>query len=51
VSRALGAEPAAAGSPASFECFATDSVEKFQRLGSHFLGQPIPKVELLDLGG
>lgn len=38
-------------SDATFECFATDSVEKFQRLGSIFLGQPIPKVELLDLGG
>jgi glutamate racemase len=37
--------------PANFTCYATDSVEKFQRLGSHFLGQPIPKVELLDLGG
>jgi glutamate racemase len=37
--------------PATFTCYATDSVEKFQRLGSHFLGQPIPKVELLDLGG
>lgn len=37
--------------PATFECFATDSVEKFARLGSIFLGQPIPKVELLDLGG
>ena len=31
--------------------YATDSIEKFQRLGSHFLGQPIPHVELLDLGG
>jgi glutamate racemase len=37
--------------PATFECHATDSVEKFQRLGSIFLGQPIPQVELLDLGG
>ncbi len=37
--------------PATFACYATDSVEKFQRLGTHFLGQPIPKVELLDLGG
>ena len=37
--------------PATFECFATDSVEKFARLGSQFLSQPIPKVELLDLGG
>ncbi|MDE3104304.1 MAG: glutamate racemase [Acidobacteriota bacterium] len=31
--------------------YATDSVEKFQRLGSHFLGQPLPEVKLLDLGG
>lgn len=38
-------------SNATFECYATDSVEKFARLGSHFLGQPIPHVELLDLGG
>jgi len=38
-------------SNATFECFATDSVEKFQRLGSRFLGQEISRVELLDLGG
>jgi len=37
--------------PASFDCYATDSVEKFARLGTHFLGHPIPHVELLDLGG
>jgi glutamate racemase len=37
--------------PATFQCYATDSVEKFARLGSQFLGQPIPSVELLDLGG
>lgn len=36
---------------ATFTCYATDSVEKFARLGSQFLGQPIPSVELLDLGG
>ncbi len=36
---------------ATFECCATDSVEKFARLGSQFLGRPIPQVELLDLGG
>jgi glutamate racemase len=36
---------------ATFKCYATDSVEKFARLGSQFLGQPIPHVELLDLGG
>jgi glutamate racemase len=35
----------------TFQCYATDSVEKFARLGSLFLGQPIPSVELLDLGG
>jgi glutamate racemase len=43
----LNLEPA----PATFTCYATDSVEKFQRLGSHFLGQQIPQVHLLDLGG
>ncbi len=31
--------------------YATDSVEKFQNLGSHFLGQPLPHVHLVDLGG
>ncbi|MDR3792008.1 MAG: glutamate racemase [Terracidiphilus sp.] len=31
--------------------FATDSIEKFERLGSHFLGRPVGKVHLLDLGG
>jgi glutamate racemase len=35
----------------SFECYATDSVEKFQRLGSLFLNQAIPHVQALDLGG
>jgi glutamate racemase len=37
--------------PATFTCYATDSIEKFQRLGTHFLGQTIPQVHLLDLGG
>jgi glutamate racemase len=32
-------------------CFATDSVEKFERLGSHFLGRPVGQVQLVDLGG
>jgi glutamate racemase len=36
---------------ATFQCYATDSTEKFARLGSQFLNQPIPHVELLDLGG
>jgi glutamate racemase len=31
--------------------YATDSIEKFQRLGSAFLGRPLDKVNLLDLGG
>ena len=31
--------------------FATDSVDKFRALGSRFLGRPIEKVELIDLGG
>ena len=43
--------PFSAASNASFECYATDSTEKFARLGSQFLGQPIPQVKLLDLGG
>ncbi len=32
-------------------CFATDSVEKFERLGSRFLGRPVGSVKLVDLGG
>jgi glutamate racemase len=32
-------------------CFATDSVEKFERLGSRFLGRPTGQVQLVDLGG
>ncbi len=32
-------------------CFATDSVEKFERLGSRFLGRPTGNVQLVDLGG
>ncbi len=31
--------------------FATDSIEKFQRLGSKFLGRDLPDVQLVDLGG
>ena len=51
-SHALGTHaPASPLAPATFECFATDSVEKFQRLGTHFLGKPMPPVTLLDLGG
>jgi glutamate racemase len=31
--------------------YATDSIEKFQRLGSSFLNQPLSQVRLVDLGG
>jgi len=41
---------AGSGAP-GIRCFATDSVEKFERLGSRFLGLPVGKVELVDLGG
>ncbi len=50
VRQSLGKLPPDA-TPATFDCFATDSVEKFARLGSHFLGRPIPRVHPLDLGG
>jgi glutamate racemase len=36
---------------ALIRCFATDSVDKFQRLGSRFLGCSVGDVELVDLGG
>jgi len=45
-------EATSAGETASqCEFYATDSVEKFQRLGSVFLGRPLEEVHLLDLGG
>ncbi len=31
--------------------YATDSIQKFERLGSAFLGQPVTHVQLVDLGG
>jgi glutamate racemase len=36
---------------ATCEFFATDSVEKFERLGSRFLGRAVEGVRLVDLGG
>lgn len=39
------------GAPATSRFYATDSIEKFQRLGSAFLNQPLSEVHLLDLGG
>jgi len=46
-----GKEPAGVPLNTQLRCFATDSVEKFERLGSRFLGQPVGKVQLVDLGG
>jgi glutamate racemase len=43
--------PASEGKMPERSFFATDSVEKFQRLGADFLGQPVDSVQLVDLGG
>jgi glutamate racemase len=51
IERTIAHVGSASSGPATFQCYATDSVEKFARLGGQFLGQPIPTVELLDLGG
>lgn len=40
-----------AAAETEIRCFATDSVDKFERLGSRFLGRPVGHVELIDLGG
>ena len=46
------AKPASNPSPeSSVRFFATDSVEKFGRLGTRFLARPVRNVELVDLGG
>jgi glutamate racemase len=46
-----GQAPSAQAPAAQVRCFATDSVEKFERLGSRFLERPVGRVELVDLGG
>ena len=43
--------PPSTDRPLEIHCFATDSVDKFERLGSRFLGRPTGKVQLVDLGG
>ncbi len=48
---AAGFPRAAGRGDAETRFFATDSVEKFQRLGTRFLGRGLPAVELVDLGG
>jgi len=45
------AEAGSSDAETEIRCFATDSVEKFERLGSRFLARPVGKVELVDLGG
>jgi glutamate racemase len=44
-------DPQRTDRPTEIHCFATDSVDKFERLGSRFLGRPTGKVQLVDLGG
>jgi hypothetical protein len=39
----------AQGKPGGLRCYATDSVEKFRRLGGNFLGRPIENIELIDI--
>jgi glutamate racemase len=53
---AVAAHPALASHNSKFKAqtclfYATDSVEKFERLGSAFLGQPVTGVRHIDLGG
>jgi len=49
--RDLGAPPEPTPADPILRFFATDSVEKFERLGSRFLGRPVSNVQLVDLGG
>ncbi len=51
LSRDLGAPPKPTLDDPILRFFATDSVEKFERLGSRFLGRPVGNVQLVDLGG
>lgn len=51
VQRSLKISDDTSSSDATFQCFATDSVEKFELLGSRFLGRPVKDVHLVDLGG
>ena len=48
---AAAAEPREGAPQPGILCFATDSVDKFELLGSRFLGCPVGRVELIDLGG
>ena len=48
VARLLG-DPAGQGGSGSLRCYATDSTEKFARLGGKFLGCAISNIELIDI--
>ena len=48
---ALRPQSGTSAEPGTSVFYATDSVAKFQRLGSEFLGEPLPEVRLIDLGG
>ncbi|MGA8875441.1 MAG: glutamate racemase [Candidatus Korobacteraceae bacterium] len=53
-SEASRGTPIAAGSPAAhrtFRFYVTDSVDKFKRLATRFLGRQVDNVEHVDLGG
>lgn len=41
--------PKNSGKTGDLRCYATDSTEKFRRLGEKFLGCPIPNIELVDI--
>jgi len=45
----LMGRPQSQGRPGVLRCYATDSVEKFRRLGEKFLGCPIERIELIDI--
>jgi len=49
VAEMLGSRDRSQGEPGRLRCFATDSTEKFARLGSKFLGCPIQDIELIDI--
>ncbi len=49
--RDLGAPPEPTTADPILRFFATDSAEKFERLGSRFLGRRVGNVQLVDLGG
>jgi len=51
VARLVSGDSQSVADPADRVFYATDSIEKFQRLGSAFLREPLPPVKLIDLGG